>query len=48
MNKAVSDCLTKQQYTKKDCKNFPLRIKLYKCSMCGYYHVTSKGVKRER
>lgn len=51
MNKAVSDCLGKEQFNKDDILRFRLwspkmrKTKFYKCPMCGKYHLTSKGIK---
>jgi len=56
MNKAVSDCLNKESFTKEDTKRvksfasqvFSMNPKFYKCPLCQKYHMTSKGAKRGR
>lgn len=53
MNKAASDCLNKTYWTKKEADiaskmSYNRPFKFYKCPMCGYYHRTSKGVRRGR
>lgn len=47
MNKTVSNCLGKEQYSEKEIKHlnhtyFVSKNRFYKCPMCGKYHLTSR------